>query len=327
MTGAFSDHAPNLGALTFQLVLWLGAMQLNFDLQRGHSRVLTTLPVTARQIGRAWWIFSVALPALLLAATSGAAMLLHCAVTAKGFPTDYFVVMATANTLFLGALYFLFVGSFPGWPHNIFGWLRHIYSIGFLMGMIFVTPALDTPKGIILLLVAAVLTVIGWFRSEQMVLLRAGFRPGTQLGKRTPGQHKVPAGFGGLPFLWQTLFVRVGYMGIAAVVWLLGMQLLMHGSLKLSPRQLLETTLPAFSSFGFFFMVMFLLLPMIMQLRHLRSLPISTTALAAMLVLLPTVPVLVCGLVWAAFGGGVTGQGNGFHFSTSFLTYAALMAI
>ncbi len=324
MTGSLLDEKHNFGALTFQIVLWLGAMQLNFDLQRGVGRTMTTLPVTARQIGRAWWIVSVALPALLLAATSGIAMILHSTVTTTAFPMNGFVVIATANTLFLGALFFLFVGALPGWPQNIFGWLRHILSIGILMGIIFIQPGLDTPKGIALLLVAAVLTVAGWFHSERMVLLRAGFRPGIQLGKRQPGLHKAPAGFGGLPFLWQTLLIRVGYMGIAVVVWLLVMQLTKHGSTKLSPKQIFEAAMPAFSTFGYFFMFMFLLLPMIMQLRHLRSLPISRTALAAMLVLLPTMPIFAVGLVWAGFHGIVE---NIFQIPSNFLACAAALAI
>lgn len=327
MTGSFIDHERNFGALTFQLVLWLGAMQLNFDLQRGVGRALTTLPVTARQIGRAWWIFSVALPALLLAATSGFAMLLHSSIATRAFPMKDFVVVATANTLFLGALFYLFVGSIPRWPHSMFGWLRHILSIGVLMGIIFIQPALDAPKGIALLLVAAVLTVAGWFHCEQMVLLRAGFRPGIQLGKRQPGVHKAPAGFGGLPFLWGTLFIRVGRFALLFVGLLLLMQVLMRGGLKLTPKQSFEAALPAISSFGYFFTYVFLLLPTVMQLRLLRTLPISTTALATLLVLLPVIPIMVAGLVWSVFGGVLSGGGNVFQIPIRFLMYAAMTAI
>ena len=327
MTGSFLDEKHNFSALTFQLVLWLGAMQLNFDLQRGISRVQATLPLTARQIGRAWWIFSVALPALLLAATTGIAMQVHSVCTATGFPLDKFMLAVTASTCSLGAIFFLFIGMLPTWPQSLTGRLRYTFLMICLFGIIFIQPAFDTPKGILVLLGGFFLTVIGWFRTEQMAVLRATFRPGIQLGKRKPGRHQAQSGFGGLPFLLQTLFIRIGYMGITVVVWLLIMHLVMDGTSKLSPKQLLEAMLPTFSTFGYFFIFMFLLLPMMMQLRHLRSLPISTSALAALLVLLPTVPIFACGLVWAAFHADVSAVGNVFQIPSNFLTCAATLSI
>jgi hypothetical protein len=283
--------------------------------------------MTARQIGRAWWIFSVALPALLLAATTGIAMLVHSAVTNIPFPLDKFVLAVTASTLSLGAIFFLFIGMMPNWPQSLTGWLRYTFLMICLFGIIFIQPAFDTLKGMLVLLGGFLLTAIGWFRTEQMAVQRATFRPGVQLGQRKPGRHQAQSGFGGVPFLLQTLFIRIGYMGIAVIVWLLIMHLVMDETSKLSPKQLLEAILPTSSTFGFFFVFMFLLLPMMMQLRHLRSLPISTTALAALLVLLPTVPIFACGLAWAAFHADASAVGNIFQIPSNFLTCAAMLSV
>jgi hypothetical protein len=45
----------------FLLSLWAGAVLLSFDLKRGVLRVLVPLPLTARQIGRGWWVATVAI--------------------------------------------------------------------------------------------------------------------------------------------------------------------------------------------------------------------------------------------------------------------------
>ena len=124
-------------SLNFPILLWLSALTLNFDLQRGSGRVLTTLPVTARQIGRAWWIFSVAVPTLFLTATSGLAMLIHSAGTANGFPMNSFVVTAITYALFFGSLFYLLIGSPPGRPQNVVAWARVVLVLAFVIGIFF----------------------------------------------------------------------------------------------------------------------------------------------------------------------------------------------
>ena len=320
-TGAFLDEKHMDNVFTFQITLWLGAMQLNFDLQRGISRTLTTLPLTARQIGRAWWLVSVALPALLLVATSALALMIYSSHTGTPFPLNAFMMNATANTLFLGTMFALFVGELPGWPQAGLGWLRRIFSVALLLAIMFSRVAYDSWLGIALLFTALGLTFFGWFRAEQMVMQRATFRLGIQFGKHPSGQHQTPTGFGGLPFLWQTLAIRIARMAIIVVFWFVIMHFMMHGNSKMTPRQFFAATMPALNSFGFFAIFMFLLMPVLMQLRHLRSLPISTAAIAAMLTLLPAVPVLIVGIIWAVIGGG------GIETLSGFLAYAAIMSI
>ncbi len=315
-------------------MLFVGPFLLQFDLQRGIARTLVALPLTAGQIARGWWLAAVGLPVITL----GSFMFLSAGISHRVNPAGVFNVSWLAmcslvSLLFLGTSFLVLMSFSNGWGGSWWDKLRNMIcgtfwglSIG---GWPLISKHLfDTStKTLGVLVVGAGLTMIGWFRAERMVLQRAGFRPGVQLGKRQPGRHQAPAGFGGLPFLWQKLLLQVGRFALIFVGYMLLMQVLMHGEAKLSPRQLFEASLPALSSFGYFFMYIFLVLPMIMQLRLLRTLPISANSLAATLVLLPTAPILFIGLVWAAVGGGVSPGENIFHISSYFLTSAAMLAI
>jgi hypothetical protein len=314
-------------SILFPLILWAGAMELNFDLQRGIGRTIAVLPVTIRQIGRAWWIVSVALPAILLATTAGIGLMVYSSISNQGFPLAAFLATASANTLMLGALFALFVGRTQGAPQNAAEWLRHLLSVAFVIAMLFVPPSLSTPEGIFILLASLILTVVGWLRCEQVVVQRATFRPGIQQGKRTPGQHRAPSGFGGLPFLVQTQVIQFArfFLIFAAIMAL--MPLIQGRTLKLSIPELLHASLPALTSFGGFFTFMIMMMPVLLQLRYLRTLPICASALAAMLVLIPVAPVLVVGTVFNLATGIYPSPENFLPFPIQCLTYAAAMAI
>jgi len=184
-----------------------------------------------------------------------------------------------------------------------------------------------TWMGIALYLTALFLTVFGWFRAEHMVRQRATFRPGIQSGKRQSGQHQAPTGFGGLPFLGQTLFIQLARFSLMFTVMMMLLQLFQGKALTASPTQMLHAILPAISSFGGFFIFIILMMPTLLQLRHLRTLPISTSALAALLVLLPVVPVLTVGTLFQLLKDGGFAAGNFLPFPIGCLTLAATMAI
>ncbi len=311
----------------FSFVMWAGAMQLNFDLQRGLSRVQTTLPVTTRQIGAAWWIVSVALPAILLMATAATGMLLRSLHTHKEFPWENFALTAFTSTIYLGTMFFSFVGLIPVFPQNLAGWLRYSFSMICMFGMIFVPPNFSTTEGISVMLVGVVLTLAGWFRAEHFVVQRATFRPGIQLGKRTPGQYRAPSGFGGMPYLIQVLFLQFTRFAVIFTTMMLLLQLFQGKTLTFSPKQMFEAAFPAFSSFGVFFIFMTLLAPMVLQLRQLRTLPISASALAIFLVLLPVAPVLVVGIAYQVASGNFSMHSDFMPFPTNCLTFATTLAL
>ncbi|MGA2176737.1 MAG: hypothetical protein ABSH38_17310 [Verrucomicrobiota bacterium] len=181
------------------LALWTGANLLSFDFRRGIGRAVAVLPLTARQIGRGWWLATVALPAIALAALLflGAGTFYHFHPD-KVFPADRLALACLFNVAWLGVV-FTCVFPAPGLYGN--GWERAGASflsllgasflsllsvVTLLGGMIYFQDASKKPfKCALLLGVGALLTVAGWFRAGRFVLGPASFRLATP-------QNKVP---------------------------------------------------------------------------------------------------------------------------------------
>jgi len=319
------DKNKSINYISLPVILWLSAFALNFDLQRGSGRVLTTLPVSARQIGRAWWIISVALPTLFLAATAGLAMLFHSAGTASGFPANDFAVTAITYALYFGSLFYVLIGSPPGQPQNPAGWVRMAFTIGFIIGIILIKPDFSTPQGMLFWLVAAILSVIGWFRAEQMVLQRASFRLVAAAANKKAATHKISQGFGGLPYLMQRIFIQSTLIGLVLVgAMTLFMSFLTRGE---NPAQAIVSMIQGGSTPYVFFILIFSIVPIVFQLRFLRTLPASSSALAATLVFLPVFSIAAVGLIVTAVVGALLGESVILPTVNSFLLLGAKAAI
>ncbi|MFM2294930.1 MAG: hypothetical protein RLZZ350_1343, partial [Verrucomicrobiota bacterium] len=91
----------------FPLMMWCGAFQLRYDLSRGLARALGSVPVTLKEIGRAWWLASVALPALLLAVTGALGLAGYVLLAGKTFSLAAYGVTCITDTAILGALFYL----------------------------------------------------------------------------------------------------------------------------------------------------------------------------------------------------------------------------
>ena len=72
---------------------------------------------------------------------------------------------------------------------------------------------------------------------------------------------------------------------------------------------------------------MFQTFPILLQLRLLRTLPLSTTTLAIVLVLLPVMSTLTLGGITAIFAFPVAGAAKSFVLAGNFLMTAALVAL
>jgi len=325
ITGSpLNQNALGMNPFSFQLIFWLGAFELNYDNMRGSSRVLTTLPVSAKRIGRAWWIFSVALPAIFLALTSALACQFHTS-HAQGFPTNEFIVANMTNLIYLGSVFYLFAGSLPGAPQKFNAWVRLAFAIGFILAMLFVKPTLETPQGILFLLTCATLTVLGWFSAEQMVLRRASFRivATSPRGKNLP--HQVPQGFGGLPYLVQRVFVQSTLIGLAMIgAMVLFMAMLTPGHNRGSA---ILSMVQGGSTPYVFFILIFSIVPVVFQLRFLRTLPVSPSALAAALVALPVFSIITVGAIIATVLSLLLGDKMVVPTANSFLILGAKAAI
>ena len=88
----------------FPILMVLGFL-LMLDIQRGLARVLTSMPVTTRQIGRAWWMASVALPAMALGVIGLFALLLFASRTNAMISLENYLMGWILATLYLGAIF------------------------------------------------------------------------------------------------------------------------------------------------------------------------------------------------------------------------------
>lgn len=302
--------------------LLLGPHLLSYDQQRGLTRVLFVLPVTAKQIGHAWWLSVVGVPALLLAATAG----LSAIVPLKDGQTAFLFLNCLMQILLLGCFFCpwspMGADGRSGWRGMGWGaFLRAISRLALIAGFLLLVYDFSWSnrfKAVLFVVAGTVLTVNGWFRAEQRVLQDDAFRPDAQAATSGSPQYKAPAGFGGLPFLWQSLIIHLGWLGLAFVGWLVLSGMYQGGSWRFPP-QLVEADVIPFSLICFLGFYFFVVAPVVTQLRVLRTLPISASILAATLVLIPSGTIIFLVFVLAALGEGPVVLG-------SLLTAAAVTA-
>jgi uncharacterized membrane protein (UPF0136 family) len=340
------------------LAMWTGANLLSFDLKRGVIRAVTVLPLTARQIGRSWWLATVAIPAIVLAALLylGAGTFYHFHPD-KVIPADRLAIVSLLNVAWLGTMFNCVFAtlSFHGkrWELALSSFISGLSVMMLFGGMLLCQNASKSPlKSSILLGVGALLTVASWFRAREFVPGLASFRlvappykdargqPGAAeeslrrlkalrppatawLGLRRPlfdcyirwlermagknprGEHHAPEGRGGIPLLINTTFVRT-FLTLVAMVAL--MALIWHWQRQKMPQDMNMTFLAQMGSFMSCFFIFFLQpMPILRHLRFLRTLPISATSLAVVMVATGILPLIalgavVTGVAWLAIG-------------------------
>lgn len=318
----------------FALVLWMGAVLLSFDLKHGLIRVVVPLPLTPRQIGRSWWLATVAIPALALPLLlfSGAATCCQLHPNTV-LPAQQLAVASAFGLVWLGVSFTLIFNATRGIGENglevATNFLINVLAaVTFFASMLLASGISQSPlKSALLLGLGGLLTVVGWVRANQFepdrawpYLGRPGqFGPGRfrrrspgQAGARltplqlktSPGESRVPAGYGGIAFLVSTGFVRM-FWYVAAMIALLPLVTRLQRSEGVEfPRDMGIWLFSATMSYlvcGF--IVIFQLLPTLRQLRFLRTLPVSTTRLAAAMLSLMVLPLLGVGALVAGVAG------------------------
>jgi len=283
-------------SLMLQAAVFTGCFTLSMDLQRGIARALLALPLTAKQIGKTAWIAGVLIPSVALAivVTMGVtigAMVKHQPVEHPGFYALLWLLCASWQ----GASFYLLSEMNPANARSVRGMVAGaLWGLSFA-GCFWLAQVIRMDEPSLPLLgaigIGVLLSLLGWLRAEDLILQRVSFRQGAQIGNAKPGQFHAPSGFGGVPFLWQTLVIRVFYMMLLIAAYFILMQVI-FGAMKrvpLTPENLANAISPSLVSFGYMFTFFWLLMPMLMSLRSLRSLPISTPQLAATLVFFPVV--------------------------------------
>jgi hypothetical protein len=310
--GSLNQYSVDVSAV-FQFALFTGAFLLLFDLQRGIVRTVTALPLTTGQIGRAWWLATVGIPTAASVALFflGAGMC-HIFQPTQVFPAGRLAIASLLILLMQGTGFTLIFNIRPGLYGNgwerarniIFGTLEGILIGG---GIWFFQDVTRNPaKFAILLGVGAVYTVVGWFRAERFVWGRASLRLAALQGNNPRGQHRAPAGYGGIPLLLSTSFVRTLLMGVA-IVALMPLFMALGGHMN-SWHQVIEAIGGLGIVFPFWFVIFFQLIPALLQLRFLRTLPIPATRLAAMMIAMTILPLVALGALVAGVAGMALGM-------------------
>jgi len=315
----------------FQVIMWLGFL-LIWEMQRGVPRVLMSLPIPTKQIGRAWWLAAVAFPAIAIGVLGSLAILIFSSGTNIPVLLENYLAAWSLIPLYLGAMFGAMTFGTPGMTGTLFGKIRTVLS-GLLSAIVlfgFIFNQLETPtlaKLIMFFSAAAILSILGWFRAEHMVLQRASFRLGASYFRKKPASHKTPQGFGGLPYLAQRSFVRFILASLALIAWMTFVMSFIHVSNSESHAQVFTSAVNGGSTPWFFFMLMFSIVPMVFQLRALRTLPIPSSTLAATMVFLPIFSIAVVGVIVTTLAVSLSGQAVMLQTINSFLMMGAKAAI
>ena len=313
----------------FQILMILGFL-LIFDLQRGLPRVLTSLPVTANQIGRAWWLASAAFPAIAIGIVGLLAVLIFSGGTNMAILLENYLMNWVLAVLYLGATFGALTFMKTTIPDTFTDRIRNFLSNSLfgitILGFLFIqleNPAVTTTT--LIFAAYAILSVLGWFRAEQMVLQRAGFRLIAKSSCKKLARHKTPQGSGGLSYLAQRIFIQSTLIGLALMIFMtLFMAFLFQGQNRV---QAVVSMIQGGSTPYVFFVLMFSIIPIVFQLRFLRTMPVSSSALAATLVSLPVFSIIAVGVIVAAIGGLSLGESVVLPTANNFLILGAKAVI
>ena len=296
----------------FQVALFTGTFLLGFDFQRGLARTVSALPLTSKQIGRAWWLATVGIPAVVLTALLIlGAETFHLFHPDKALPFGRLALSSLVTLLWLGIGFTIIFSTSRGWYGNWWERARNVF-FGITWGLMigsgfwFLKDVLKDPvKFGCFLGVGTALTAFGWFRAEQFVMGRASFRIAGLQSNDPRGQHRAPVGFGGIPYLISTTFIRSFLIGLAMFI-MMPVFLALQGNMK-SLQRFMESTAGMGNTMPFWLIIIFSTMPALLQLRFLRTLPVSATKLTAVMIGLVLLPLIALGAVVAGISGIFSG--------------------
>ncbi len=324
LVGGGRPLTPDLSNAWFPLAIYLGVVQLSVDLQRGDvPRVLRAMPVTARQVGRAWWWASVGLPGVVMAVITGSVFLFASAFGSRPISLVACFNFWLTNALLFGPLFYFLTGlppagsakggRFTGW-----GCLFSLLFVGSTFTMLYFYRLFPPPttRWRVFVAVAALLTVAGWFRAEAFARehlgadswRRASFANAVRV-LRDMGTNPLRGaeGYGGLRFLFRTIFDRMVLMGLFMVMLMGGAMIVVQffTSAFTDNTLVVDTTTIFVTTQALFWLICWQTTKAALHLRFLRTLPVSTTKLAGVLILAPVTAMLVvfgfASLVFALF--------------------------
>ena len=215
------------------LAVFTGAMLLLYDLQRGLVRAVAVLPLTGRQLGRSWWLATVAAPAAWqiawLSIGAGAFYLFHPGTT---FPTVRLLLADLLIFLWFGTafvIYFVNQATQEIRWGKLCNFLATVAIIWMMFGFALSLNAQKSPvKWALFLGLGLLMTFFGWWRAGQFIpgqtktANRPRARAHTLLSplplKSLPGTHSEVGGNGGLALLFSVTFYRAFLFCLYAAV-------------------------------------------------------------------------------------------------------------
>ena len=303
MVGAANpnDHRLELDAF-FPVGVFLGSVLLAVDVLRGHSRALLALPVPPVRIARAWWWLAVGIPAALLAVISCAALGVAFLIYSKP-PVIFSVAINWLDNFLLLGVTFFALTNIPTRGYDIGDWKQQVRGVifGVMWGgsiggwMFFKRLNILTPLGTGIFLLAVILTVLGWYRAETLVMERAGLRPGSPPpSRKDAAPSRCAEGIGGVMFLAQTLFTRmivIGFSMLTAVFVILAFMI--RGAHSQFSHDFLGGSMVSLFTFQFLWIMSVQFFLFALHIRHLRVMPMATATLARVLVFVPLAAIVV----------------------------------
>jgi hypothetical protein len=291
------------------------------ELSKGYGRIALTLPFTTRQIGQTLWFVSVGIPTILLAGFSGLGVLIVAPESQSGTLLAW-VQMVFMGGLFFGTAFWLFSGA-PLNPsakrqHRFFSensgaiiWLALIGAGVFLYKSKWDNEA----KYAVVCLLGLIFTILGWLHAEGLVVDYGEYRRDASGETQTNRTFRPCSGFGGIRFLITNSLARL--MGIAVLILaFLGIIncWTAHGFNWLNFSQGLPM-----SQLWIFFLVIGSLTQMLLHLKFLRTLPLTTKQLAGVILTIALLPLLLSSGILAAIVGLIQGAPIGLSLFKAFL--------
>jgi hypothetical protein len=127
LAGSYSRAFDFIPMFSMQIALFMGAMLFAFDLNRGVARTVASLPLTAAQIGRAWWLATVPIPAIGISALmfmgAGVSHFFH---QKTPFPAGALAMTSVFTLLWLGAGFTALFGAGCGFYGSLWERTRNI---------------------------------------------------------------------------------------------------------------------------------------------------------------------------------------------------------
>jgi len=307
------------------LPMFAGPFLLLMDTQRGLIRALTPLPVARAEMGRKFWLATVLLPAIATVVVLLAGQLLYSLFTPKAFiDLGWLGLHGCLAFLMCGSMFYAFTGMATGPAaasagavrSQFFGALWGVTAGGSVIFTMSVTldALVNGLTGKILLPLTIIATWLGWQERERMIAFKAGVFAGRDIAPASPALVPVygPRGFGGIPFLVANMARSYVFFAMLIVGGLFAFGCIMYfNQAPMHPLDVGQHLLAGYNpgTVGIWLAINAVSLGPVFMIRALRTLPLKSTSITALLIGLPVIVSIVTGTLMYGLASFTTNDG------------------